>query len=335
MKKSNNFDKEKYIVGNITIDILKTEDNSNNIVERNYLKKIENDEQLKRENFSVLEFLQKNHGWFIGFLTLFVSMLVFGMTLLRFLNLRDLFLFYGLNFDIIENQDSSIILVGSLSFIVSISLICIIVSFYRIFFHRKKMKKVKCFEYFIFLLLLNFFLFYYFNINVEVEEFSFTAIRDYFLSYIILILPLLFFEFLIMLSCSPMLKVMFDVNGKNYETKDFIVGCFMLCIFMVIWAILIGSHFYKRDLEDKKSYYFIDDSTVIVYTSEDYYLTLDCEIRKDKNNDILIIYTNTQNKVLSNNIKTYRKDFYKVYPSKEKIEETKDETLFLEEGKIE
>ena len=42
----------------------------------------------------------------------------------------------------------------------------------------------------------------------------------------------------------------------------------------------------------------IDNNTVIIYTNEDYYLTLNCEVIKDK----IKIYKGTQKKIDNNNI---------------------------------
>lgn len=56
---------------------------------------------------------------------------------------------------------------------------------------------------------------------------------------------------------------------------------------------------------DRKDYRMVNDDTVIVYSSNDYYLTLDCEV----NDETLIIYKGTQEKINTTNVPTRLEKF--------------------------
>lgn len=56
---------------------------------------------------------------------------------------------------------------------------------------------------------------------------------------------------------------------------------------------------------DRKDYRMVNDDTVIVYSSNDYYLTLDCEV----NDGTLIIYKGTQEKINTINVPTRLEKF--------------------------
>ena len=78
--------------------------------------------------------------------------------------------------------------------------------------------------------------------------------------------------------------------------------------FFIIFFIIFNFAITYLDLMDKKQYRIISDDMVIVYSTNDYCLTLECSV----NNDKLIIYKGTQEKIDNFNVKSRLKDFDKV-----------------------
>lgn len=117
----------------------------------------------------------------------------------------------------------------------------------------------------------------------------------------------------------------FLLNNKKFSSFVLYVISFALTVLILSCLIRYEC---QSNLEKNLSYYLIDDNTVVVHTSEDYYLTLDCKIDEDESgNVILTIIKNTQNKIPTNNVKTY----IKIFDNVGFVDELPDEVLFLEE----
>ena len=69
-------------------------------------------------------------------------------------------------------------------------------------------------------------------------------------------------------------------------------------IFLLLFSLLLS---YGSQIVMNKSYRIINDNKVIVYTTNDYYLTLDCEIKDNK----LTIYFNFTSSKLINSLTTF------------------------------
>ena len=76
-------------------------------------------------------------------------------------------------------------------------------------------------------------------------------------------------------------------------------------LFILIFTFLLS---YSSEIILNKSYRIINSDKVIVYTTNDYYLTLDCEIKDDK----LIIYKGKQTKINNENIESELINFEEV-----------------------
>ena len=89
----------------------------------------------------------------------------------------------------------------------------------------------------------------------------------------------------------------FIFYGK--EEKDISFGDVLkfvpIYIFVLILCIGVSDIY---NLKFKKEYRIISDNKVIVYSNNDYYLTLDCEIEDNK----LIMYKGKQNKINTDNV---------------------------------
>ena len=91
------------------------------------------------------------------------------------------------------------------------------------------------------------------------------------------------------------------INKKEKDIEDFnenYLSYLKFFPFYFILLILLFSMSYVSSLSTNKSYNIIDDNKVIVYTTTDYYVVLDANIKNDK----LIIYKGYQTKINNENV---------------------------------
>ena len=82
-------------------------------------------------------------------------------------------------------------------------------------------------------------------------------------------------------------------------------------IFIIIFAYIVLLLFTtSNELKNNKIYNLVENNKVVVYTTSDYYITLDCEI--DEKRDKLILYKGKQTKIPTNNITTKQRKFKEV-----------------------
>ena len=94
----------------------------------------------------------------------------------------------------------------------------------------------------------------------------------------------------------------------NREFKDIKQAFFeyikILPILIIVFIIAICIQTNIK-LKTNRNYRVIDENKIIVYTTNDYYLLLDCKIENNK----IIIYKGRQEKVINNNINSYLRTF--------------------------
>ena len=94
-----------------------------------------------------------------------------------------------------------------------------------------------------------------------------------------------------------MLKSNEKEKDKEYTLIDLFnyLKTFPFYLILLVFIFLLN---YGYKIINNKSYRIIDNDRVIVYTTNDYYLVLDCEIIDNK----LIIYKGKQTKISNENI---------------------------------
>lgn len=96
-----------------------------------------------------------------------------------------------------------------------------------------------------------------------------------------------------------LVKMIKREQEKADETNDFSNSLKVLTFYLIL-LIFIFSFNYLYALNKNRTYSIINDNKVIVYTAENYYLILDCEIKDNK----IIIYKGNQTKISNENVKS-------------------------------
>ena len=82
-------------------------------------------------------------------------------------------------------------------------------------------------------------------------------------------------------------------------------------IFVIVFAYIAILYLVtSSELKNNKIYNIIENNKAVVYTTNDYYIALDCKI--DEKNNKLILYKGKQTKILTNDITTEQRIFKKV-----------------------
>ena len=86
---------------------------------------------------------------------------------------------------------------------------------------------------------------------------------------------------------------------EKLETKS-ILNSLKILPFYLIFVVFVILFEYGLGIKMNKTYRIVDNDKVIVYTTENYYLTLNCEIE----NNVLIIYQGSQTKIDNKDIES-------------------------------
>lgn len=242
----------------------------------------------------------------VGIIGFFGTVIVVCLNFISFIGLKTHFDYYGLNLDLISSGLNY--LIYYLCIFCSIIILFFSVVYLMIFLLYKDRSDLSWKDNVCDLLA---FIFYILSINfifyIMIKMFylsfslSFTDI-DIYVYFSKWLVPFEISVSIIGYIFSKIFKIDIIKWGLNIHNKFLRVvlgSIFIICFFILISGV------YKTILDMKEKYYLTDDnSSVIVYSTESYYLTLDCEVRFENGEKVLVIFSNTQNKISSNNVRT-------------------------------
>lgn len=238
------------------------------------------------------EKIRENYTWVIAISTSLSVIVLNFFKFIEYLTAKIYFNYYSLDINLYKYNDSSFIYGLCLSFVFMLASFSLFYCFYQL----GKNIKAKIFlknenlMYLFIIILVNLYIIFLFNLYQNL------------LLLVVCIFILIFSEIL------STIFIFWDakINNKSKkELKKYILNHVMFLPFLMV--ILIILHCFRTSISLKMQNYYrvIDNQKVIVYTDDEYYLTLDCEI----NNNELIIYKGTQEKIDNNNVYSIYKNF--------------------------
>lgn len=247
-----------------------------------------------KEKISVTDIIQKNYAWIIGGLT-FIGVIVRNLLkFVEYITSLAYFSHFGIDQNLYNYQNENYFYELCLSIVFVLACISVFYCFKQIKDNAKKKEYIKSENIIDGLLIIisNF----YIVITTPGQQLNLVSI-------IILIIILISFEFILSL-----LIFREEKDDSPIQLKRDLMNSLKAIPFIVI--ILIGIHYAKINinLDLNKQYRIINNDKIIVYSTNDYYITLDCTI----NNEELTIYKGSQEKIESNNIKSQLTEFDKV-----------------------
>ena len=231
----------------------------------------------------IFKFMQKNYGWIVAVITGISVVTSFILRFIKYMYSSFYFSYYGLSYELFNSSELSFLYNFGFSILILLCFLSLMYCYIQLFNIKKMKVKVKTILCNILLILIS-------NIIIVTS----TNVKYLIWQYILNVIGLIIVEIIASVVFLKMAKK--DKNKEN-NLNDFKNSLKILpfYIFLLIFTFLLC---YSSEIILNKSYRIINSDKVIVYTTSDYYLTLDCEIKDNK----LTIYKGKQAKINNENI---------------------------------
>lgn len=256
-------------------------------------KKRKKDIKEEKENIHIIKVIRKNYTWIIAGLTFLGVIVSNGLKFIEFITGQTYFWYFGIDHNLYNYSDKNFIYGLCLSIIFILALFSVLYCFKQI---EENIKKNEIFKW---ENLINILLILISNFYIIIT----TPGQLNLISIIINIIILIIFEFMISLIFFGKEK-----ESTREQLKRYLINYIKVLPFIIISLIIMNSFRTYLNLIYQKQYKIIDNNKVIVYSTNEYYITLDCDI----NNNELIIYKGNQEKIENDNVKSQLKKFNKV-----------------------
>jgi len=238
-----------------------------------------------------IEIINKYYKLFIACGSALCIVILYILRFFEYITASYYFSYYGLNIGLYRFNDQGFIYSLCLSIIFLVSFLSILFSANNLVKKLKEKVNKKIIGELLIIIFYNILLsFVYFKF---IDLFSFVIFN-----IVLLIVELIYSHFLFKKD---------EITNRD-EAIIQLKKYFKTLPFLIITLILLyGGRTFSR-LKLIKTYSIIDNNKVVVYSNNDYYITLDCDI-KDNN---LVIYKGKQEKIDNKNIYTISKTFEEV-----------------------
>ena len=241
----------------------------------------------------IFKFMQKNYGWIVAVITGISVVTSFILRFIKYMYSSFYFSYYGLSYELFNSSELSFLYNFGFSILILLCFLSLMYCYIQLFNIKKMKVKVKTILCNILLILIS-------NIIIVTS----TNVKYLIWQYILNVIGLIIVEIIASVVFLKMAKK--DKNKEN-NLNDFKNSLKILpfYIFLLIFTFLLS---YSSEIILNKSYRIINSDKVIAYTTNDYYLVLDCEIKDNK----LTIYKGKQAKISNENIASELIDFDEV-----------------------
>lgn len=257
------------------------------------LEKSENQEiKQEAQKISITEFMQKNCTWIIAVLT-FIGVIALNiLKFIEYITSMAFFNYFGIDHNLYNYADKNFLYELCLSIIFMVAL-------FSVFYCFKQIKEnINKKEFFKWENLINSLLIIISNLYITIT----TPGQLSLISVIITVAILIFIELIMSLIIFKEEK-----ESTQQQLKRDFINYIKVLPFIIIFLIIMNSSRIYMNLTHQKQYRIIDENKVVVYSTNDYFITLNCEI----NNNELVIYKGSQEKMENNNIKSQLTKFDK------------------------
>lgn len=229
----------------------------------------------------IFKFMQKNYGWIVAVITGISVVTSFILRFIKYMYSIYYFSYYGLSYELFNSNELGFLYNFGFSILVLLCFGSLMYCYIQLFNIKKmKLKTILC----------NIFLILISNIIIVAS----TNVKYSIWQCILNVIGLIIVEIIASTVFSKM-----DKKGRNktYEENNLpnILKIIPFYLILLIFSFLTS---YGLNIAMNKSYRIIDNDKVIAYATNDYYLTLDCEIKDNK----LTIYKGKQTKINNENI---------------------------------
>lgn len=248
---------------------------------------------MMKNNKETFKFLQDNYGWIVALITGLTVATSFILRFMKYIYSSFYFSYYGLSYELFNLNELGFLYNFGFSILMLLCFGSLMYCYIQLFNAGKLKVKVKT-------ILLNIFLIIISNTMIVYS----TNIKNSIWHFILNVAFLIIVEIIIAIIFSRTNEK--EKNKKN-DINDLLNSLKILPFYLIllIFTFLLS---YGSQIVINKSYRIINDDKVIVYTTNDYYLTLDCKIKNKK----LTIYKGKQTKINNENVVSELINFDKV-----------------------
>ena len=229
----------------------------------------------------IFKFMQKNYGWIVAVITGISVATSFMLRFIKYMYSIYYFSYYGLSYELFNSNELGFLYNFGFSILVLLCFGSLMYCYIQLFNIKKmKLKTILC----------NIFLILISNIIIVAS----TNVKYSIWQYILNVIGLIIVEIIASIVFFKMDK---KEGNKTYEENNLpnVLKIIPFYLILLIFSFLTS---YGLNIAMNKSYRIIDNDKVIAYATNDYYLTLDCEIKDNK----LTIYKGKQTKINNENI---------------------------------
>lgn len=231
----------------------------------------------------LFDFLEKNYGWMVATITGLTVATSFVLRFIKYIYSSYYFNYYGLSYELFNSNELSFLYNFAFSILILLCLGSLMYCYMQLFNQKEMNVKIGTIIFNIILIIAS-------NIIVALSLNNKYSLCQFILNFFTLII----IEIVMSIIFFKMDK---KERNKKYNMNDLpnTLKIVPFYIFLLLFSFLLS---YGSQIVMNKSYRIINDNKVIVYTTNDYYLTLDCEIKDNK----LIIYKGKQTKISNENV---------------------------------
>ncbi len=232
---------------------------------------------------NLFDFLQKNYGWIVAGITGFTIGISFILRFIKYMYSVFYFSYYGLSYGLFNDNELNILYNFAFSILTLFCFGSLLFCYIQLFNFKKKKIELRT-------VILNIFLILISNTIIVAATNTKYSLSQFIINVILLII----IEIIMAL---VFIKKQNKENNRKNNLNDFVnlLKIVPFYLFLLLFIYLLS---YGIEIKMNKEYRIINNDKVIIYATNDYYLTLDCEI---KNNE-LIIYKGKQTKINNENV---------------------------------
>lgn len=235
---------------------------------------------MTKKTNKILEFAQKNYAWIIA---IFTGLSVIVSNILKFIEYLTgtvYFSYYGLDMNLYKYSDRGFIYSLCLSSLFILALFSLLYCFCQIANNIKNKKYINKNN------ILNLLIIISSNFFIILSSSAKQSFMSIIVSFIELVVIEIINSFIMFRKTKEDKKI--DASLSEELLNYVKILPFVLIILIILFAIKT-----QLSLSYRTNYRIIDNNKVIVYSNNEYYITLDCEI----NNNNLVIYKGAQEKI--------------------------------------
>lgn len=231
----------------------------------------------------IFKFMQKNYGWIVAVITGISVATSFILRFIKYMYSSFYFSYYGLSYELFNSNELGFLYNFGFSILILLCFGSLMYCYIQLFNKEEMNVEIRTIIFNIILII---------SLNIIVV---FSLNNKYSLCQFIV-------NFFTLIITETIVSVIFFKMDKKERNKKYNINdlpntlkIVPFYIVLLLFSLLLS---YGSQIVMNKSYRIINDDKVIVYTTDDYYLTLDCEIKDNK----LTIYKGKQTKISNENV---------------------------------